>query len=80
MQTRGAIVSAAIVILAAAGLVNLYQVVDAQARQGDPYAIDTQLARLQPAVAALPLPTWICPLPEACWRLTRRVTRWLRAC
>jgi hypothetical protein len=54
MPTRGAVVSAAIVILAAAGLLNLYQVVDAQARQGDPYQIDAQLARLQPAVAALP--------------------------
>jgi hypothetical protein len=54
MPTRGAIVSAAIVILAAAGLVNLYQIVDAQARQGDPYQIDAQLARLQQAVAGLP--------------------------
>ena len=54
MSTRTAVVSAAIVILAAAGLLNLYQVVDAQARQGDPYQIDAQIARLQPAVAALP--------------------------
>ncbi|HEV2198728.1 MAG TPA: hypothetical protein VGR73_02830 [Bryobacteraceae bacterium] len=54
MPNRAAIVSTAIVILAAAGLLSLYQVVDAQARQGDPYQIDTQLSRLQQAVAALP--------------------------
>jgi hypothetical protein len=54
MPNRAVIVSAAIVILAATGLLNLYQVVDAQARQGDPYQVDAQMARLQQAVATLP--------------------------
>jgi hypothetical protein len=54
MQASRIILCAAVVILTAASLLNLYQVTDAQARQGDPYQIDTQLARLQLAVAALP--------------------------
>ena len=54
MGTKTAIASGAVVILAAAGLLNLYQLVEAQAQPGDPYQIDTQMARLQQAIATLP--------------------------
>jgi hypothetical protein len=54
MGTSKIILSLAIVVLAAAGLLNLYQITAEQARRGDPYQVDTQLMRMQPAAAALP--------------------------
>jgi len=54
MDAGKTVLSTAVVLLTAAGLLNLYQNTEAQAAQGDPYQIDTQLARMQQAVAALP--------------------------
>lgn len=54
MGTKNVILSAVVVVLTAAGLMDLYQTTSAQAQQGDPYQIDIQLMRMQPAVAALP--------------------------
>ncbi len=54
MGTSKIVLSAAVVLLAAAGLLDLYQITAAQAQQGDPYQVETQLMRMQAAVAALP--------------------------
>jgi hypothetical protein len=54
MDAGKTILSAAVVLLTAAGLLNLYQNTEAQAAQGDPYQIDTQLMRMQQAGASLP--------------------------
>jgi hypothetical protein len=54
MDAGKTILSAAVVLLTAAGLLNLYQNTETQAAQGDPYQIDTQLTRMQQAAASLP--------------------------
>jgi len=54
MRTRVTIVCAAVVVLTAAGLLNLFDASSEQAKQGDPYIIEQQIERLQPAQAELP--------------------------
>ena len=48
------IVSAAVVVLAARGLLDVFDAAGEQAKQGDPYLIEQQIERLQPVMGELP--------------------------
>ena len=54
MQTRVIIVSAAVVVLTAGGLLNVFDAAGEQAKQGDPYLIEQQIERLQPVLSEVP--------------------------
>jgi len=54
MPNRIAAVSAAVAVLTAAALLNLFERAGEQARQGDPYAIQRQIDRLRPVLQELP--------------------------
>ena len=54
MQNRPLIVCASVVVLSLAALMNLFEATAEQGKQGDPYTIEQQLERLQPALSELP--------------------------
>jgi hypothetical protein len=54
MQTRVIAVFTAVVVLAGVGLLNVLDAAGEQAKQGDPYLIEQQIERLQPALGELP--------------------------